>query len=1173
MNRLWLPLVGIGASAGGLDALQRLFSALPPKPGMCFVVVSHLDPTHGSSLAEILGKSTSLDVLPAESGLPLEADRIYVLPPNAGLAVRNGVLQLTPRPADNQAWRPIDAFLLSAAKDQGERLVAVILSGAGADGSLGISAVKQHEGVVLVQDPQTAAYPSMPESAMRSGVVDRVLPPEQLAEVLSDYVPRFTEQEIRKGARTEPSHTAFLELLDLLRKHTKHDFTPYKPALLRRRIARRMRVRRIQVLADYLRLAQEQPEELAALDQDLLINVTGFFRDPAAWEALRQRVIAPLVRGAVAGEVLRAWVPACATGEEAYSVAMLLLEEIEAQGKQLEIRIFATDLSSQALDRARNGTYPASIDLQLSAERLTRFFVRDGETYRVNKMLRERLVFAPHDLLHDPAFSRLHLVSCRNFLIYLEPAAQQRLLKLFHFALGEAGYLFLGRSESIGRVEDLFQPVSRQWRIFRSAGAGGYPDDGRSTLTSDLLRAAPVPAAHRPSMAESLKERVQAALAAHYGPTSVVIDARYQVLYFHGNTTEFISQPPGAPTRDLRRLLRDGLSLELLGAVRRALHEGRPVTVSGGHLTFEDQDVPVTVTVCPLPAVNSAEAALLVSFEKQPPRRAELVTADAGTKSVDVLEAELAVTREEHRSTVEILEAANEELTAANEELLSNSEEFQATNEELQTSQEELQALNDELAHLNQELREKVGELETTTSDLENLLSSSGLATVFLDAGLSIRWFSPSSAQLLSLLPGDIGRPVQQLAHPLFGSGLLAEAGEVMGAEIVRENEIPAEAGLWYLRRIAPYRTKDGRVAGVLIVFINVTNQKNAELRMRAANRLAVAVQEAIPTGILLLDHELRILTANSPARQILVQSSESIDGKFAYDVLDGNRPSSELRTRLEEGLLRQGSVVDLELRHQRERGDTRILLVQGRRIEDPPLYLVRVEDVTDRRQAEAERGKLREAEQKSQALTLGIREAHHRIKNNLQAVSDLLALELASGEHPEAAPALESSLQRVRSIAIVHDLLSQENPEEVNVAQVIEKLLPLALSGGGVDPSRLEREVDVAPILLPSREASLLSLLLNELITNAAKHAFVDREQGKLTIRLSEIDGELLLTVQDDGPGLPAGFQEGGVGLQVVRALAEGSLLGTFTLVNDPGCRAEVRIPLRTRSLSRVRP
>lgn len=1158
-----VSIVGIGSSAGGLEALQSFFSGLPAHPGMAFVVVSHLDPTHTSSLPEILGKATCLPVVAAQDNTPLEADHVYVLAPNAGLAVRNGVSRTTSRPAGHLAWRPIDEFLISLAKDQKELALAVILSGAGADGSIGIASVKMHNGVVLAQAPETAAFGSMPQNAINTGCVDRVLPPEQLAAVLGEYATRESERELRFGSPTGKSQAGFHELLDLVRSGSGHDFTRYKPGMLRRRTARRMRIRCLTEVADYTRFVRAHPEELAALADDFLISVTSFFRDAPAWKALQRLVVMPLVRNIPAGETVRVWVPGCATGEEAYSVAMVFLEEAAAQRKSLDLRVFATDLSASALAAARAGVYPASIDLQVSAERLGRFFDRNGETYRVKKDLRDRLVFAPHNLLTDPPFSRLHLISCRNVLIYLEPSEQHRILKAFCSALQSGGYLFLGHSESVDKGEDSFQPISRPACIFQRTNGVVRSDIHASGfgLTAQAVNPAAPPL--RRAEPNSLEARVRASLAARYAPASVVIDSRFQVLYFHGAMDDLVSQPAGAPTRDLRRLLRDGLSPGLMSAVRRVSKERQPVTLTGGRLELEGQEIPVSVTVCPLPGVDGADDALLVSFAKQPPRMPVKLPAESEAP-VEQLLAELAATRAEHRGMVESLESANAELAAVGEELLSTSEEFQVTNEELQTSQEELQALNEELVSLNQELRLKVEALESSTADVQNILTSSGIATVFLAADLTIRWFGATAAELLGLVAGDIGRPVRQLAHPLLGAELLTQAERAMRSVVPSEAEILDDGGRWYLRRIAPYRTSDGRVEGVLALLMEITARKEAELRLAETRGFALAVAETIPTPLLILDEERRVQAVNPAFCQAFSVTPNDFVGQPLYELRGGEWNIPALRNLLDQCLPTQLILTDVELRHTFAGCGERVLLLRARQMPDRPLLLLSLEDITDRKRTEAERSQRFEAEQKSQALT--IREAHHRIKNNLQAVSDLLSLELYKGSSPEAAPALQASLGRVQAIAIVHDLLTHQSPEHVNMQQVVERLLPLALSANGLDPGCLELRVQVAAIQLRSREASLVSLFLNELISNCAKHAFSGRHTGKLEIRVAVAASEVSLTVQDDGPGLPPGFQlatHSNVGLEVAQALGEGSLNGRFSLKNDHGCRAEITFPL----------
>ncbi|HUE45309.1 MAG TPA: chemotaxis protein CheB, partial [Aestuariivirgaceae bacterium] len=710
-----VPVIGIGASAGGIEALSRFFDAMPADSGCAFVVVLHLDPKRESELARVLSVHTTMPVEQVEDAMRIAANHVYVIAPDSDLKVGDGRLHVS-RPTDPRGHRhPVDVLFSSLAADQRERAIAIVLSGTGSNGTEGLRDIRAEGGMSLVQSPETAKFDGMPRSAISADMADHVLAPETMPETLLAFISHGYVASPAEVEATSPDGQATLShLLDLLRARVGHDFSGYKHSTLRRRVHRRLGLRNIKTLNEYIDELGTNTVEATTLVGDLMISVTGFFRDAEAWKALAELVIAPMVAERETGASIRVWAPACSTGEEAYSLAMLVTEHAEAAGKRFDLKVFATDVQETNLRKARDGVYPAAALAGLPAPRLARFFEKLDGSYQVSKELRDMVVFAPHNLLRDPPFSRLDLVSCRNFLIYLEPDAQQRIIALCHFALRQGGHLFLGNAETIGRHEDLFETVSKKWRIYRRLGSTRHdlieypPPRGRSEpRTMETLS----PLAPEPSATAA--ELARRALLERYAPASVLIDQKGRVLYFHGTTRDYLENPPGEPTRDLLTMVRDGLAARLRAAIREASKENRSVTVNA-RVRESKAGRSVAMTVMPLPASQQGSF-LLVSFAPaQPgstpaPPREDAGDAASGERA---LQDELRATRAELQNTIEYQEATNEELKAANEEATSMNEELQSTNEELETSKEELQSFNEELNTVNSQLQHKIGELE-----------------------------------------------------------------------------------------------------------------------------------------------------------------------------------------------------------------------------------------------------------------------------------------------------------------------------------------------------------------------------------------------------------------------------------------------------------------------------
>lgn len=855
-------VVAVGASAGGLAASRRFLAALPVDPGMAFILVQHLDPTHESMMASLLADHTSMTVLQATDGMPIAYDHVYVIPPDSYLSVDDGALRLSPPQVRRGARLPFDFLLHSMAEKYGARAVCVVLSGSGADGSLGLKAVKAGAGLVVAQDPAEAEFDGMPGNAVLTGAVDLVLPVAEIPEAIVEFA--------RRRSITGPNAAAMprnrmerdlAAVVDLLRDRTAHDFRLYKQGTLQRRIERRMALSKIDAtdMGSYLDLLRGDERELRLLADDLLINVTSFFRDPKVFEFLEKNLIPELVRSHSPGLPLRVWVVGCSTGQESYSLAMLFHEAIAAAKRNIKLQIFASDVDPDAVSSARDGIYPEAIESEVSPERLARYFSKEDKGYRISPELRSDIVFTVHDVLVDPPFSRIDLVSCRNLLIYLRPDAQATALSLFHFALHDGGLLLLGSSETAGESENRFEAVSKPTRLYRRTGQT-RPGEVAFTMrpgvgTRVVARPGPfVPTSPRANLVELSRRMLMEA----YAPAAVLINANHECLYFLGATDRYLKVATGHPTHDLLVLVRQDLRDKLRSAVRQARQDRQRVHTPGGRRDGDDGKHWFRIDVQPVPAPG--EELYLVCFVDEPTHDGdhERPKTRDGIAKVAELERELAATKTELLAAVRNLEMANEEQKAINEEALSVNEEFQSTNEELLTSKEEMQSLNEELTALNGQLQESLEQQRRTSNDLLNVLNSTDVATLFLDQDLRIRFFTAATKSLFNVIPGDVGRPLGDLNALAPDDSLLTDAGEVLNSLAAMQREVEAGDGTWFMRRIMPYRTRENHVEGVVITFADITLQKQAADAQRAAKLEAERASVAKSRFLAAASHDLR---------------------------------------------------------------------------------------------------------------------------------------------------------------------------------------------------------------------------------------------------------------------------------------------------------------------------
>jgi two-component system CheB/CheR fusion protein len=841
-------IVGVGASAGGLAAFRELLSNTPNDAGIAYVLLPHLDPRHKSVMQELLADKTSMAVCQAEDGQLLVADQAYILPAGKGLNIIAGKLKLVELDNPHYQWTAVDQFLRSLAEDAAERAAAIILSGTGSQGTLGIRAIKQAGGLVLAQSPETSQYPQMPENAINSGMVDLILAAANMPAALIEYTrhPYMAEPSIEVDMAPELINP----ILNVLRSRTRFDFRHYRKNMIIRRIHRRMSLCHMDSVEEYQQYLRNSPEEISALNKDLLIGVTAFFRDPEAFHVLDQRVVAELVNSASEDSPVRVWVPACSTGEEAYTLAILLIEAFIAANKVPNVQIFATDIDESALAVARQGIYPASIVNDVTYTHLQRFLVKSGDDkYRVNQQLRDCVIFATQSLISDAPFSQLDLISCRNLMIYLLPEMQAKLIQLFHFSLKEQGYLLLGPSESIGRQSELFSVVSKKWKLFQ-----------RLTTSKQRLIDIPItgmkyprssPASTKsvtvPRDDSSLADTAMKSLLNAYAPATVVINRQYQILQFIGATTDYLQLPSGEPTHDLMVMLRKGLSSRVRAIAHRAWQQQLPVIDGNARVNREGHYVSCTLSARPIVDGKGVEPLMMISFEDRTDHAA-VIMEDSQTaesieeqKIVDQLEYELKATREDLQSNLEELESSNEELKAANEEMVSMNEELQSANEELETSKEELQSMNEELNTVNVELQCKVEELESSNDDISNLLASTDIATIFLDRSMNIKLFNPPTVELLHLRNSDIDRPIIDFSGRITNEHFITDAQKVLDKLATVERTITSDDSPErnYLRRMVPYRASNDRIGGVVVTYIDITERYLLEkkLEQRVAER------------------------------------------------------------------------------------------------------------------------------------------------------------------------------------------------------------------------------------------------------------------------------------------------------------------------------------------------
>jgi two-component system CheB/CheR fusion protein len=953
-----IPIVGIGASAGGLESFEEFFRNITFDSGIAFVLVSHLDPSHASMLTEILQRSTKMPVQEVQNNMATEPNHVYVIPPNWDMALFHGVLQLvTPGKIRGQRM-PIDYFFRSLAEDQEERAIGIILSGTGTDGTLGLRSILGEGGTTFVQDPATARYDGMPASAVRNNLATYVLAVDKIpAKLLSCIKSRFKNTAGLLNVPADSTVYDTREILKIIRSSTTHDFSLYKQTTLGRRIERRMEANSIDSIDGYARYLRGNPEETQILFKELLINVTNFFRDPEAFDILKKDIIPQIFLNKPAGYCFRIWVPASSTGEEAYSIALCFREYMDEIKQDYKIQIYSTDISEESINTARTGLYPENIALDVSPDRLKKFFIKEAAAYKVKKEIREMVI-------NDPPFIKLDFISCRNLLIYLEPQLQKLLISIFSYSLKPEGILFLGTAETIGSQADLFGVINKKYKFYKSIpfAAPKYTGLFGNFAFHEIQKKEKIENNGIKTDRINLAEITNRELLKSYAPSSVVIDVAGNILFVYGDTGNYLSPAPGPASLNIIEMAVKELKLKVSTAIRNAVTQQKQQEYNNIIVKTNGDTRAVNLIVRPLIGADKSPELLLVSFQeinsKLPEKAPAAVKLSAKIKEaqyIEELEKELAYEKENLIATIEESQASNEELKSTNEELQSTNEELQSTNEELDTSREEMQSVNEELVTVNSELSSKIDQLAEIQNDLKNLLENMNVGTIFLDAKLNIKRFTRMAIKLFNLIPSDIGRPLNDINSKVLISEIISKARYSLEMFTTHEEELLTEDGAWYLMRILPYRTTEEVVDGVVITFTDITTLKKIEASYRDASELAENIFNTVREPMLTLDKDLRINSASKSFYDCFKVTPEETIGNLIYDLGNKQWDIPKLKILLEEILPKHSKFDDYEVEHEFLNIGRKVMLLNARIIDQKvpcaQLILLAIEDITGRKQ------------------------------------------------------------------------------------------------------------------------------------------------------------------------------------------------------------------------------
>ena len=1188
-SRPQFPVVGIGASAGGLEACTALLKALPVNPGMAFVLVQHLDPHHESILHKLLSKATEMPVIQVEDGMVLEPDHVYVIPPKHDIAVREMTLRLLSRRRTAGRHLPVNRFLTSLAEDQKSAAIGVILSGTASDGTLGLQAIKSEGGVAFAQNPESAGYPGMPESAILTGCVDFVLPPGEIARELVRLgrLPYARRNAVPDAEPSLPSAADLQKIIQILRTATAVDFSLYKTGTIRRRVARRMILLKIESLPRYEAYLEQNAGEVAALYQDIFIHVTHFFREPEAFSALQRKVLPKLIANRPKGEPLRVWVPACSTGEEAYSIAIALLEFLEKRAPATPVQVFGTDISAPAVDSARSGTYSETAVANVSPERLKRFFVKVGDRYQIGKQVRDRCVFARHDLGKDPPFSKLDLISCRNALIYMSTALQERVLSLFHYALKPAGFLVLGKSETPGSSGRLFVQDDHRWKIYSRNPAAAV---ARTALAAADYHKAPARAvtAELTSAAFSLDKAVERVIWQRYAPAALVVDAGMQVLHFDGNAGPYMAPARGAATLHVLKLVREELALDLRTALHRAKKEETPVRREGIRFPQDGGAKTVNLEVIPIKGRQAKGPDFLILIEEAPARETARTRQNAHAGKLVDLRQELTSTREHLQSIIETQEATNEALTVEHEEVLSANEELQSTNEELETAKEELQSTNEELTTLNEELQNRNAELGQLANDLSNLLVGVSIPVIVVGGDRRIRRFTAAAEPLLNLIPADVGRPISDLKPNIDMPDLDSLISEVSGKGSLVEREVQARDGLWYSLRMRPYKTAENKIDGVLMALMDIDVMKRgldqARLSLDDAveeRDLSASLLDMSGALIVILDPAGRIVGFNRACQEMSGYSFREAKGRILRDFLLPPEEVDEAKAALASIVEGTHPSRTYERTWVNKDGSRRVIAwssITRRGADGAVRQIISTGIDITRRKLDADA--LRRSEDQLRRLTANLLTAQEEerkrvareLHDDLNQRMAMLANEVSTLEQtpPGSVRLLRKQLR---------SLCERVNQLSDDLRNAAHRLHPSALEHFGVvaaleshcsEFAKLHR-IQVkfthgsVPESIPVEVALCLYRITQECLNNVAKHSGA----REVVVAIKKREENIFLSITDDGTGFDPGqvADQKGIGIVGIRERVR-LVGGTVSIVSQPehGTQIEVRVPVTKR-------
>lgn len=937
--------VGVGASAGGLDALKKFLSNIPENSGMAFIIVQHMDPTHKSGLVNILSHYTQLKVLEIIDGVQVQADRIYIIPPNKDLGILDGKLQLM-EPIEPHGLRmPINYFLSSLSQDQQDRSVGIILSGFGTDGSIGLKAIKANGGICIAQDPSTAGSEGMPTSAINTGLVDIILAPEEMPEKLISY--KKSSNKILKKILTPEDKTiqTLRKIFILIRNRTGYDFSQYKKSTVFRRVGRRMNIHQIEEISQYLRYLQENPEEIDLLFKEFLINVTNFFRDPPAFESLKEGALRDLIDEKLDFDTIRVWVPGCSSGEEVYSIAIIIRELLEESDKKLEVQIFGTDLDSHSIKTARSGTY-TGISADVSPERLNKFFYRNDNLYTIKDDIRDMVVFANHNVIKDPPFTKLDLISCRNLLIYLESEAQEKVLSKFNYSLKKDGILFLGPSETIGEFLDTFSVVDNKWKIYKHVKSNEFAFNYNKAQSIPYQLSSAKYWDSKFDLKDSKQEKIdnitvlaEKKLIDLYAPPSALINDLGEIQYIHGRLGKYLEPTQGKARMNITEMAKKGIKLGLSSAIQNAVTNNKEVVFEGLKIDEDVDNLSIKLVVKPLNDPAIVKGFLIVSFEESTVQKDEdqkmnkLYPSSNCEDQTNVLQNELKLTKERLNITIEDLTTSNEELKSANEELQSMNEESQSTNEELETSKEELQSINEELTIVNSELQTKIDQLSIINDDMTNLFNSTEIATIFVDNELNIRRFTEEATKIIKLIKSDVGRSLGDIVSSINYPDLVDDIQKVIEKVAYKEKEVNNSQDQWYKVRIMPYKTSKNVIDGATVTFIDISQMKNIQKKIQSALNYAEDIINTVREPLLVLDKDITIISANKSFYETFNLKKSLTEGEKLKDIGDGEWNIPSLQKLLIDILQINSKMDDFEFEHDFKEVGHKKMLINARRI------------------------------------------------------------------------------------------------------------------------------------------------------------------------------------------------------------------------------------------------